>query len=62
MRQHGMQYVVVLGDQTTNGRYGRGAMPLTLLIDREGRIAFSHSGVVDKGEFEKALRAVLYTK
>jgi hypothetical protein len=34
-------------------------MPLTLLINREGKIAVSHAGVVDKITFENELRALL---
>ena len=31
-------------------------MPLTLLIDRNGRIALSHAGIVDKASFESDLQ------
>jgi hypothetical protein len=36
-------------------------MPLTLLIDRQDRIAYSHAGVVDKGSFERDIEALLTT-
>jgi hypothetical protein len=34
-------------------------MPLTVLIDREGRIAISHTGVVDPLVFEAGINALL---
>jgi len=34
-------------------------MPLTLLIDRNGKIAVSHAGVVDKDDFEAHIRQLL---
>jgi hypothetical protein len=34
-------------------------MPLTLLIDRNGNIAESHAGVVDKDIFEAKIRSLL---
>jgi hypothetical protein len=39
--------------------YGLEAMPMTLLIDREGKIAVSHVGVVDKASFEKDIQTLL---
>jgi hypothetical protein len=35
------------------------SMPVTLLIDRDGRIADSHSGMVDKDAFENEIRTLL---
>jgi hypothetical protein len=34
-------------------------MPLTVLVDREGRIAISHAGVVDPLVFEADINALL---
>jgi hypothetical protein len=36
-----------------------GEMPLTVLVDREGRIAISHAGVVDPLVFETDINALL---
>jgi peroxiredoxin len=47
-----MRYPVVIGNQDLAGRYHLSQMPMTLLIDRTGRIAISHTGVVDKTDFE----------
>jgi hypothetical protein len=34
-------------------------MPVTLLIDRAGKIALSHTGIVDKDNFESHIRTLL---
>jgi hypothetical protein len=34
-------------------------LPVTLLIDREGKIAASHDGLVDKGIYEREIRMFL---
>jgi hypothetical protein len=34
-------------------------MPMTLLIDRNGEIAASHVGMVDKGAFEGEIQVLL---
>jgi cytochrome c biogenesis protein CcmG/thiol:disulfide interchange protein DsbE len=59
IREKQMNYPVVLGDADLTARYKLTAMPLTLLIDREGRIVVSHAGVVNKNDFENELRALL---
>jgi len=59
IREKQMNYPVVLGDDELANRYKLTSMPLTLLIDREGKIAVFHVGVVDKITFENELRALL---
>jgi peroxiredoxin len=59
MQEKQMNYPVVLGDDNLATRYDLTSMPLTLLIDRDGKIALSHAGVVDKDAFETKLRALL---
>jgi peroxiredoxin len=39
--------------------YNLTSMPMTLLIDREGRIFLSHTGVVNKDDFEGHIRQLL---
>jgi len=39
--------------------FGVEALPVTLLIDRHGRIADVHGGMVDKAAFQKEKEAVL---
>jgi peroxiredoxin len=54
-----MQYPIVIGSDSLAKRFGLTSMPLTLLIDKEGRIAVSHSGVVDKADFEHHIQMLL---
>lgn len=54
-----LNYPVVIGNEELAKRYGVDAMPMTLLIDRGGKIASSHVGVVDKGGFESEIRLLL---
>ena len=54
-----MQYPVVIGNDALGSRFGLTSMPMTLLIDKEGKIALSHTGVVDKGDFENHIRQLL---
>lgn len=54
-----MKYPVVIGSDSLGKRYHLTSMPMTLLIDREGRIAVSHSGMVDKGDWESKIRSLL---
>ena len=51
--------LVVIGNDELGKRYSLDEMPLTLLIDRHGNIAYRHSGVVDKDAFEGELRNLL---
>ena len=39
--------------------YGVDSMPVTLLIDRDGKIADSHSGMVNKNTFEREILTLL---
>ena len=59
MSKSGMQYPVAIGSDEVGARFGLEAMPLTLLIDREGRIAVSHAGVVDPDAFERDIQELL---
>ncbi|SFR96819.1 Peroxiredoxin [Granulicella pectinivorans] len=59
MSEWHMDYPVVIGTPVMEKSFGLGQMPLTLLIDREGRIALSHAGVVDRVDFEKHIRELL---
>lgn len=55
-----MKYPVVIGNDTLAKEYNLTSMPMTLLIDREGKIALSHTGVVNKEEFEGHIRELLH--
>jgi peroxiredoxin len=59
LKQHGMRYPVVIGNEELAKRYDLTSMPMTLLIDREGKIAAAHVGVVEKDAFERELQMLL---
>ncbi len=55
-----VNYRVAMGnDQIAQLYGGLDGLPTTLLIDREGRIAAVHVGVVDRKEFENAIEQLL---
>jgi cytochrome c biogenesis protein CcmG/thiol:disulfide interchange protein DsbE len=54
-----IDYAVVIGNEELASRYGLTQMPMTLLIDRDGKIAVSHTGVVNKESFESNIQALL---
>ena len=55
-------YPIVVGNQGLGKLYSVDAMPVTLLIDREGRIAATHAGVVERDSFEKEIKDLLQEK
>jgi peroxiredoxin len=59
MEEKKINYTVVLGDDEICKRYGVEAMPVTLLIDKEGRIAASHQGVLDKVAGEDEIKMLI---
>jgi len=59
LAEHNLNYAVVIGNDELGEQFGLLNMPLTLLIDRTGRIAESHAGVVDKDNFESKIRSLL---
>ena len=54
-----MNYPVVIGNDALAKQYGVESMPMTLLVDRKGRLAASYIGLVDKDIFEKELIRLL---
>lgn len=55
-----VNYRVVVGDDSTAQLYGGvDSLPTTFLIDREGKIAGVHVGLVSKSEYEKDIQALL---
>ena len=56
---HHMQYPLAIGTDEIGALYHLGAMPLTVLIDRKGRVAVSHAGVVDPKLFEADIKSLL---
>jgi peroxiredoxin len=54
-----MTYTVVVGNEALASSYALDALPLTVLIDRDGKIARSHAGIMEKDSFENEIRVLL---
>jgi peroxiredoxin len=54
-----INYPIVIGNSDLGTQFGLTGLPLTLLIDRNGRIADSHAGLVDKDAFEREIQSLL---
>jgi len=55
-----IDYTVVVGNDEVAKAYGEvEALPTTFIIDRDGRIAFAHTGLVGKDTYEKEIRSLL---
>lgn len=55
-----IDYTVVLGNDQVSKSYGDvDSLPTTFIIDRDGRIAFVHMGLVGKDTYEKEIRSLL---
>lgn len=60
LQEHKINYPIVIGNWDTMGKsFGFNSMPATLLIDRDGKIAELHIGMVDKEAFEADIRTLL---
>ena len=59
LRTHPIPYTIVAGNDAAAAPYGISALPVTVLIDRSGRVAARHVGVVDRKMFEAELKQLL---
>jgi peroxiredoxin len=60
---HPVNYPIAVADLDFAKRYGvQGALPVTVVIDRAGRIAEVHHGKVSKDAFEARIRLLLAEK
>jgi peroxiredoxin len=57
---HKVSYPVLLADDHTTKAYALDALPTTYLIDKEGRIVATYTGLVDKGNVETNIRMLLH--
>ena len=61
LEEHKLNYSVVIGNQELATKYGGlTSLPMTLLIDRSGKIAESHAGMMNKDAFENKIKALLH--
>jgi peroxiredoxin len=59
LKEKKVNYPVVIGNEALAKQYGVDSLPMTLLIDRDGKVAASHIGLVDKQKFEDEIRVLL---
>jgi cytochrome c biogenesis protein CcmG/thiol:disulfide interchange protein DsbE len=54
-----VNYPIVIGNEALAKHYGLVGMPLTALVDREGKIADVHQGIVEKAATEQKIKDLL---
>jgi thiol-disulfide isomerase/thioredoxin len=54
-----MEYPIVIGTDDIARAYNLKTLPVTLLLDRDGKIAVMHTGLVNKESFENNIRSLL---
>ena len=61
LKAHPMDYTQVIGDKSTAGAFNvdDSLLPVTLLIDKQGRIRFRHVGITKKDVFEAEINQLL---
>jgi peroxiredoxin len=62
LKEKKVNYPIVIGTDKLGEVYGLNGMPLTVLVDRDGRIADTHSGVVDRAATEQKIEMLLQEK
>jgi cytochrome c biogenesis protein CcmG/thiol:disulfide interchange protein DsbE len=60
--KNGVDYPIVIGDDSLANLYKVTAMPVTLLIDQQGRIAATHEGVFSKDTYSSEIEKLLATE
>jgi len=56
---HKLNYPVLMGNATLITSYKLGAVPATYLIDKQGRVAATYSGVIDKSDVDSNINRLL---
>ena len=55
-----INYPIVLGNEKVNMLYGGiDALPTTMIIGRDGSVAYVHAGLIDKAEYQKEIVRLL---
>lgn len=62
LAEHKVNYRVMVGDEVTAQLYqGLDSLPTTFVLDREGRIAQTHVGLISKSEYQNEITQLLKT-
>ena len=59
VQRKGINYKVALANEQFSKLYGVSAVPMTFLIDRAGRIAITHAGLVSREVYERDITRLL---
>lgn len=59
LKEKPIPYTIVIGNDTTAKEFQVTAMPVTVLIDRQGKIAATHSGIVSKATYQAEIESLL---
>jgi alkyl hydroperoxide reductase subunit AhpC len=61
VKAHPMDYTQVIGDRSTAGSFkvDDSTLPVTILIDKQGRIRFRHVGITKKEVFEGEINQLI---
>jgi cytochrome c biogenesis protein CcmG/thiol:disulfide interchange protein DsbE len=59
LKEKKVNYTIVIGNDDLGKQYGLDGMPLTVLIDRDGKIADVHSGIVSRPATDQKLCILL---
>ncbi len=59
IRARKLNYPVVIGDDAVAKAYHVEELPKTFLIDRTGRVVATHTGIVNKDEWERRIRELM---
>ena len=57
-----VKYAIVLDNSEVSRRYSLNAMPMTVLIDRQGKVAATHVGVVSRDDCQAEIDSLLLEK
>jgi peroxiredoxin len=59
LKEKPISYTIVVGNEATANEFNVSAMPVTVLVDRQGRIAATHTGLVARATYEFEIEALL---
>lgn len=59
LKESKVNYPIVIGNENLAKQYGLEGMPLTAFVDRGGKVADAHSGLLDRSAAEQKIRALL---
>lgn len=60
LQEHKINYPIVIGTLDSAKQFGADkGMPVSVLVDRDGKVADIHPGIVDKAAFEREIQSLL---